>query len=170
MAADYDATLWCAGASAAPDAVFAFHSSQATQVRVRAQPEAGYDTVIALFDGSTGAPLRDVDDDTVLVDLTDLTVACGDGWLDWIEECDDGNTAAGDGCDPNCLLEYGDWRCPDPAKNNGVCDCGCGALDPECPDAEPDSCESCPFSHNCSRDCFIEDFQPGTNYECIPPA
>ncbi len=30
---------------------------------------------------------------------------CGNGEIDQGETCDDGNTAAGDGCDPSCLLE-----------------------------------------------------------------
>jgi len=30
---------------------------------------------------------------------------CGNGILEWGEECDDGNLVAGDGCDPACLVE-----------------------------------------------------------------
>ena len=36
--------------------------------------------------------------------------ACGDAILDPGESCDDGNTAFGDGCAPNCLVEPG-WVC-----------------------------------------------------------
>ena len=32
---------------------------------------------------------------------------CGDGTLDALEECDDGNTVDGDGCDAQCLDEAG---------------------------------------------------------------
>lgn len=48
---------------------------------------------------------------------------CGNGKLEefgvpcsatWYEECDDGNTQAGDGCAPNCKLEPG-WECGVPA-------------------------------------------------------
>jgi cysteine-rich repeat protein len=35
---------------------------------------------------------------------------CGDGQLNPGEECDDGNTATGDGCDSNCFIEQG-WVC-----------------------------------------------------------
>jgi len=35
---------------------------------------------------------------------------CGDGVLDPSEECDDGNTAPGDGCDPQCLGENATFR------------------------------------------------------------
>lgn len=36
--------------------------------------------------------------------------ACGDGVLDREEDCDDGNTAAGDGCAAACTVEVG-WSC-----------------------------------------------------------
>lgn len=36
---------------------------------------------------------------------------CGDGILDTGEECDDGNNAPGDGCDPYCLVEVGGEGC-----------------------------------------------------------
>jgi len=38
--------------------------------------------------------------------------ACGDGILDSGEECDDFNTADGDGCDASCTVEEG-WECVD---------------------------------------------------------
>eukprot|EP01079_Euglenida_sp_SAG-EU17-18_P012782 gene12782-biopygen8693 len=40
---------------------------------------------------------------------------CGDGTLQPPEECDTGNTVAGDGCDATCMLE----RCGDSITNNG---------------------------------------------------
>jgi cysteine-rich repeat protein len=40
-------------------------------------------------------------------ELSIVSVACGDGFVDAPigEQCDDGNTTAGDGCDASCLLE-----------------------------------------------------------------
>lgn len=35
---------------------------------------------------------------------------CGNGDNEPYEECDDGNTRRGDGCDPDCQLEVG-WVC-----------------------------------------------------------
>lgn len=32
---------------------------------------------------------------------------CGNGGIDPNEECDDGNTASGDGCSENCIIEFG---------------------------------------------------------------
>ncbi|KAL4421057.1 hypothetical protein ABPG77_001352 [Micractinium sp. CCAP 211/92] len=36
--------------------------------------------------------------------------ACGNGVLEGLEECDDGNTQPGDGCDATCKVESG-WHC-----------------------------------------------------------
>ncbi|KAL4422517.1 hypothetical protein ABPG75_008714 [Micractinium tetrahymenae] len=36
--------------------------------------------------------------------------ACGNGVLEGLEECDDGNTNTGDGCDATCKVESG-WHC-----------------------------------------------------------
>ncbi len=36
--------------------------------------------------------------------------ACGNGVIDYGEECDDGNKRSGDGCNSTCLIEAG-WRC-----------------------------------------------------------
>lgn len=35
---------------------------------------------------------------------------CGNGILDVPEQCDDGNRVSGDGCSPECSIEYG-WIC-----------------------------------------------------------
>ncbi|MFT6397054.1 MAG: cysteine-rich repeat protein, partial [Bradymonadia bacterium] len=48
------------------------------------------------------------------LDVTEVTVdpaICGDGAVEGLEGCDDGNTAAGDGCDAICVVEAG-WDCP----------------------------------------------------------
>lgn len=37
---------------------------------------------------------------------------CGNGYTDLDEQCDDGNTASGDGCASNCTTELG-WNCTD---------------------------------------------------------
>src|SRR6185369_10674299 len=36
--------------------------------------------------------------------------ACGDGVLDGVDECDDGNLNSGDGCSPSCQIEA-NWVC-----------------------------------------------------------
>jgi fibro-slime domain-containing protein len=44
-----------------------------------------------------------------------IPAGCGNGILDNNEECDDGNTANGDGCSMACRQET-DWTCPDPGR------------------------------------------------------
>jgi cysteine-rich repeat protein len=65
---------------------------------------------------------------------------CGDGELNSGEECDDGNTANGDGCSADCTVE--------------APDCGDGELDPgeECDDGNNAD------GDGCSADCEVEPF------------
>jgi cysteine-rich repeat protein len=49
---------------------------------------------------------RDVADDAADTADVPLPVACGDGLVAGTEQCDDGNTLAGDGCSPACRFEY----------------------------------------------------------------
>ena len=74
--------------------------------------------------------------------------ACGDGLLDPGEECDDGNTAAGDCCGPTCALEADTSPCDDgnactegDACTAGVC---AGTASVVC---EP--CEACAPASGC---------------------
>jgi cysteine-rich repeat protein len=47
---------------------------------------------------------------------------CGNGIRETLwEECDDGNTADGDGCSKECMIELG-WRC---SADNSQCICAC---------------------------------------------
>jgi len=41
--------------------------------------------------------------------------ACGNGFVEDGEDCDDGNTNSGDGCSSTCKLET-DWACPTPGQ------------------------------------------------------
>ena len=85
-------------------------------------------------------------------------IVCGDGIVNGEEDCDDGNTTAGDGCSDACATEDGyscsgepsvcvalpaEWTCSAGFFGSGDgCDCGCGALDPDCGDAPTlDACE-----------------------------
>jgi cysteine-rich repeat protein len=44
-------------------------------------------------------------------DCAPVSVTCGDGVLDALEECDDGNTESGDGCSSACALEDASALC-----------------------------------------------------------
>lgn len=85
---------------------------------------------------------------------------CGDTLLALEEECDDGNTAAGDGCSTACTLEAG-WTCPDVGLPCSAAVCGDGIL------AGFEECERAPGATEnpvgCSATCT---FEPG--YDCDP--
>src|SRR4051812_32052904 len=51
---------------------------------------------------------------------------CGDGVVRGAEQCDDGNTAAGDGCDASCQPEAG-WTC-DHSPSTCAPTCGDGKV------------------------------------------
>ncbi len=87
---------------------------------------------------------------------------CGDGVLDPCETCDDGNTAAGDGCDATCVLET----------------CGDGVVDPgeQCDDGndvDGDGCDRGCLATGCGN-CVVtageecDDGNDATGDHCDP--
>jgi len=82
--------------------------------------------------------------------------ACGDRRLDAGEECDDGNTTAGDGCSPSCTVEF------------VVSDCGNGAMNSgeECDDSntlDGDGCDSLCVLESYARIMVINEVQAGSS-------
>jgi cysteine-rich repeat protein len=76
---------------------------------------------------------------------------CGNSVVEPGEQCDDGNTMSGDGCDAACQNEAPTgWTC-DVNYYNAMdgCDCGCGIIDPDCPDATNASCDYCDDVGSC---------------------
>ena len=79
---------------------------------------------------------------------------CGDGVVGKTEECDDGNTTAGDGCSGACTLESG-WVCPTAGK-------ACAFQDTTvCGDSEVGLNETCDDGNTqngdgCSSKCVVE--------------
>jgi cysteine-rich repeat protein len=71
--------------------------------------------------------------------------ACGDGERTGDEACDDGNNDDGDGCTADCRWELpAAWAAACGVGTYGArdgCDCGCGAVDPDCADDTLASCE-----------------------------
>lgn len=51
-----------------------------------------------------------------------VIILCGNGTVEGIETCDDGNTATGDGCDNTCTIETG-YECAG-APSSCSPDCG----------------------------------------------
>ena len=101
---------------------------------------------------------------------------CGDGTLDPGEECDDGNTTDGDGCDSECVLEKcGDGtldpgeECDDGNTTDGDgCDSECN-IEVKCGDGNLDPGEECDDGNNtdgdgCSAECQDEEVAEG----CTP--
>ncbi|MGB5213658.1 MAG: DUF4215 domain-containing protein, partial [Anderseniella sp.] len=94
--------------------------------------------------------------------------SCGDGFLTAPEECEDGNTASGDGCTSGCVLEF----CGDGIVNNGgseaceppgtaICTSLCTIRVPVCGDGfltPPEECEDGNTANGdgCSATCTIE--------------
>jgi cysteine-rich repeat protein len=86
-----------------------------------------------------------------LLFVTDEIVICGDGIFEAGEECDDGNTVDGDGCDATCQIEFlpesicndlidddqdGLFDCQDPdCQALGVCTPGAGLAGEPCTSA-----------------------------------
>lgn len=59
--------------------------------------------------------------------------------------------------DPNhnalCTIDVpGDWTCDRSYYDDGLCDCGCGAVDRDCPSNDVDDCEECDDEGSCSTD------------------
>jgi fibro-slime domain-containing protein len=102
---------------------------------------------VAPYDGCTGGSCFD-------------GPVCGDGIVEGTEQCDDGNTTPGDGCNGVCMIEPG-YTCP---AKGGQCvliaTCGNGVLDPG---------ETCDDGNlkpgdGCSSSCQVE---PG--WRCTSP-
>jgi cysteine-rich repeat protein len=86
------------------------------------------------IEGPAGSPscTNGIDDDcdgATDANDTGCQLVCGNGFIDPGEQCDDGNTIDGDGCDSNCTLPG----------------CGNGILDPgeECDDGNVNNCDGC---------------------------
>jgi len=84
------------------------------------------------------------------------TFFCGDGSVDGVEQCDDGNTTNGDCCSSNCQYEFGSCDDQDACTSSDSCDGfgHCSGVPVVC-DTPPDQCYeavgSC-FAGKCSYD------------------
>lgn len=69
-----------------------------------------------------------------------------------VEGCSAGNRAH---IDPNhnalCIINVpGDWTCDRSYYDDGLCDCGCGTVDLDCPSNDVSDCEACDDEGSCS--------------------
>jgi cysteine-rich repeat protein len=110
---------------------------------------------------------------------------CGNGAKEGDEACDDGNTAAGDGCSATCTVEAPAPACGDGTKDDGeACDdgntaagdgcsatCTVEAPAPACGDGTKDDGEACDDGNTasgdgCSATCTVEEPPEGDDLPC----
>ena len=90
----------------------------------------------------------------------DLSMPCGNGFIDPGETCDDSNATSGDGCSSTCQIEIG-WQCPtvgSPCARQSYCGDGIVEAPETCDDGN-----SMP-GDGCSGTCQTE-----PNYTCMTP-
>ncbi|HTQ06290.1 MAG TPA: hypothetical protein VMI54_20650 [Polyangiaceae bacterium] len=70
-----------------------------------------------------------------------------------------------------CLAPPKEWTCSPGAYGDGtVCDCGCGALDLDCPNKKLSSCDTCSTTGSCSFSACPGKLTPDDNSTCyVPP-
>ncbi|MBW2989907.1 hypothetical protein KY358_06340, partial [Candidatus Woesearchaeota archaeon] len=133
----------------------------------------------AICNAEPGTPTAEVcdnkDNDCDGIVDEGVCIVCGNGVLDAGEECDDGNTMAGDGCTPDCVIEPGypgadsdddgfpdtEDDCPFEAGTDGGCPvelCANGVLD---------AGEGCDGSDFGFETCRTQGFDGGT-LSCNP--
>ena len=69
---------------------------------------------------------------------------CGNGKIEGIEVCDDGNSNNGDGCDSSCSLETG-WACTNEPSVCAVIQSAAVCNDGVCNTVAGESCSTCPI-------------------------
>jgi fibro-slime domain-containing protein len=110
--------------------------------------------------GGTGPVIVVTDEGGACADGCEDKIVCGDGVLQAMgEECDDKNTAPGDGCSATCTVEAG-YVCPVPGVMCRAAACGDGVL------AGLELCDdgNSMDGDGCSANCTFE-----ANYDCPTP-
>ncbi|MCW5893160.1 MAG: DUF4215 domain-containing protein [bacterium] len=143
-------------------------------------PSGGLANVKLLFGDRVGSRIKDFTRAQSCLDV--VPTSCGNGSLDADEECDDGNTASGDGCSDACTLETtcgdgvieGKEQCDDGNAVAGdgcspVCTpevCGSGVVDPgeTCDDGNTTPGDGCDAA--CQREPRCGDGTLDADEEC----
>jgi cysteine-rich repeat protein len=103
--------------------------------------------------------------------VDDVVDGCGNGFIEADEECDDGNTEGGDGCDAVCLIEAG-FECVGTNCNVSVCGDGIIAGAEQCDDGTANgpgyggctaNCKLGPYCGDGVIDAGIEQCDDGVN-------
>jgi hypothetical protein len=103
---------------------------------------------------------------------------CKHDTIDDCEVCDAPNSCSGAACPgriseddtTHCQALPMGWTCPGRLYADGSsCDCGCGALDPDCKDETIDSCDACDVPNGCSNSDCPGSIDPDDNSTCFIP-
>jgi hypothetical protein len=113
----------------------------------------------------------------------DGTCHCGCGIVD--TDCPDATAEVCEACDESscsrsCQVEPDDnAHCPEPPSGWGCsarlyhdgirCDCGCGAVDPDCESSDLDACDECNSPGSCSAQPCPGLISPAANARCEQP-
>ncbi|HEY3356974.1 MAG TPA: hypothetical protein VGQ83_27235, partial [Polyangia bacterium] len=138
--------------------------------------------------GYAGGALR-CDGSCTFFDVTGCTraAACGDGVAAGDEVCDGADLRGEDcvsrgfpggtlACGPACAAfdtsactgAPAIWTCPAEYFGAGDgCDCGCGAVDPDCADATVASCQFCTAAGSCATGDCPANIDPSNNAACL---
>lgn len=81
------------------------------------------------------------------------TPACGDGVVNGMDVCDDGDLVGGDGCSPECTVEPG-WVCSGAGPSDCLATCGDGLV------IGPEQCDDGNFAtgDGCGLTCHVEPY------------
>lgn len=115
----------------------------------------------------------------------DGTCNCGCGVVD--VDCPDGKASSCEVCDEtscwplhcdhleaddnaHCAAPPPSWNCAARLYHDGMrCDCGCGALDPDCASADVAACDKCDSPGSCSARPCPNTIDPTSNGNCDQP-
>jgi cysteine-rich repeat protein len=105
----------------------------------------GYDNAFENIIGATTINALTIVDGTVTIsDIEIVPEKCGNGRKDSTEQCDDGNTAAGDGCSSVCTTEPGFDCNGSPSVCDTICGDGILAGSEQCDDGNGNNFDDCP--------------------------
>jgi hypothetical protein len=86
-----------------------------------------------------------------------------------VGSCANGACPSAIAADDNTRCEFPPrWSCDHTFYGDGKCDCGCGAVDIDCPDASPSSCAECPLT-SCASAFSCPELDPNNNAVCTSP-
>jgi hypothetical protein len=107
-----------------------------------------------------------------------VDVDCPDAKASSCKVCDSSSCSPSGGCavapddNAHCPAPPHAWRCSPRLYGDGIqCDCGCGAIDPDCASSSIDACDSCDDPGSCSALACPSFINATINAQCdMPPS